>query len=309
MRSSSFKKLSWLTLAVTLAVIVWGAFVRASGSGAGCGSHWPTCNGEIIPRPKTVATVIELTHRVTSGMSLLLTIAQLVGAFRAFPARHPVRRAASASMFFMITEAGVGAGLVLFEMVAHNKSAARALWMSAHLINTFLLLASMAMTLYLAYDRPAPRLRGQGLRGVLVGLAATGLLTVGVAGAVVALGDTLFPSRSLVEGMTADVSPGAHFLIRLRVLHPIVAVVFGGAVFVFARALAARDESVQRLAAAVNLAFLAQLGIGALNLGLLAPIPLQLLHLLVADLYWILAVVFFAAVLRPKDGAAAAAES
>lgn len=299
MRVDSFKKLSWLTLVVTLAVIAWGAFVRASGSGAGCGSHWPDCNGEIIPRPKSVATIIEFTHRITSGLSLLLTVAQLFFAFRAFPARHPVRRAASASMFFMITEAGVGAGLVLFEMVAHNKSAARALWMSAHLINTFFLLASMALTLYLAHDRPAPRLRGHGARGVLVSLAAVSLLAVGVAGAVVALGDTLFPSRSLAEGLTADVTPGAHFLVRLRVIHPAIAVVFGGALFVFARLTAAResDHSVRALATAVNLAFLVQVGVGALNLGLLAPIPLQIVHLVVADLYWMTAVLFFAAVL------------
>jgi heme A synthase len=301
-RVDTFKKLSWLTLVVTLLVIVWGAFVRASGSGAGCGSHWPTCNGEILPRPKSVATVIELTHRVTSGLSLLLTVVQLVGAFRAFPARHPARRAASASMFFMVTEALVGAGLVLFEMVATNKSAARALWMSAHLTNTFLLLASMALTLYFAYGRPAPRLSGQGARGVLVAGSALGLLAVGVAGAVVALGDTLFPARSLVEGMVADVTPGAHFLVRLRVLHPVLAVGLGGAVSLFARRVAEQDDdgSVRALAAAVNVAFLVQLGIGALNLGLLAPIPLQLVHLVVADVYWILAVLFFAATLRPR---------
>lgn len=299
MRVETFKKLSWLTLVVTLAVIVWGAFVRASGSGAGCGSHWPTCNGEVIPRAENVKTLIEYTHRVTSGLSLILTVAQLFGAFRAFPARHPVRRAASASMFFMITEAGVGAGLVLFEMVAHNKSAARALWMSAHLINTFFLLASMALTLYFAHERPAPRLRGHGARGLAVSAAAIGLLVVGVAGAVVALGDTLFPSRSLAEGFAADVTPGAHFLVRLRVIHPAIAVVFGGALFVFARAVAMResDRNVRTLATAVNLAFLLQIGVGAINLGLLAPIPLQLVHLVVADLYWIAAVLFFAAVL------------
>ncbi|MFN8454080.1 MAG: COX15/CtaA family protein [Anaerolineae bacterium] len=69
-----FAKYVWTVLAYNLAVILWGAFVRASGSGAGCGSHWPLCNGEVIPRTPQMETLVEFTHRLTSGLALLLVI-------------------------------------------------------------------------------------------------------------------------------------------------------------------------------------------------------------------------------------------
>lgn len=302
MRAETFRKLAGAALLVTLGVILWGAYVRASGSGAGCGSHWPTCNGDVIPRPKSIATIIEYTHRVTSGLSLLLVVAQLVAAFFAFPRGHLVRKGAVASMFFMLTEAGVGAGLVLFEMVAHNKSAARALWMSAHLSNTFFLLASMALTLYWAFERPAPR--WSFARGAATAALGVGLLLVGVAGAIVALGDTLFPAKSLAEGFAQDVAPGVHFLIRLRAIHPLLAIGVGAAM-VFATRAVARDAELRRLSNVVNGVFAAQLTVGFLNLALLAPIPLQIIHLLLADLYWMAAVIFGAAFLAREAPAVA----
>jgi len=293
----NFRRIAWATLIATLAVILWGAFVRASGSGAGCGSHWPLCNGEVVPRPKSIKTVIEFTHRITSGASLIMTIVQLIAAYRVFPKKHAVRTAAAASMFFMVTEAAVGAGLVLFEMVAENKSIARAYWMSAHLTNTFFLIACMALTVWFAYDKPVPRLRGP--RVALVFTLCTGILLVGVAGAIVALGDTLFPARSLAEGLVADVTPGAHFLIRLRAIHPILAIFVGIATLSVSRALAHRDDDadVRRWTLLVNLAFASQVVIGVVNLLLLAPIAIQIVHLLFADLYWMAAVIFGAAVL------------
>lgn len=295
MRAERFRALAWATIALTLAVIAWGAFVRATGSGAGCGSHWPTCNGEIVHRPKSVATAIELTHRLTSGISFLTVVGLLVAAFRTFPRRHLVRTGAALSMFFMVTEAAVGAGLVLFEMVAENKSAARALWMAAHLINTFFLLASLALTLWWAHDRPRPVLRG--LRALPVFGALVGLLLVGTTGAIVALGDTLFPARSLAEGIAQDLAPGAHFLIRLRALHPALAIGVGAAVTVWARRIAAgtADRSTVRLANAAIVLYATQISVGFLDLVLLAPVALQLVHLVVADVYWIVVVVLAAA--------------
>ena len=133
-------------LAYNLAVILWGAYVRAIGSGAGCGAHWPLCNGEVIPRAPTVETLIEYSHRLTSGLALLAVVALLIWTWRACAAGHPARRGAVLSMVFILTEAAVGAGLVLFELVADNATMARAMFMAAHLVNTFLLVAALTLT-------------------------------------------------------------------------------------------------------------------------------------------------------------------
>ncbi|HYG64390.1 MAG TPA: COX15/CtaA family protein, partial [Thermoanaerobaculia bacterium] len=183
-----FARYSWFTLAYTIAVILWGAAVRATGSGAGCGSHWPLCNGEVVPRAPGVETLIEFSHRVTSGLALLFVVGLAVAAFRSRPRGHSARRAALWSLFFMLTEAAVGAGLVLFEMVADNQSMARALWMGAHLINTFFLVAAMTLTVHFAGGGAPFRLRGQGSAGGWLALGFAGLLLSGVSGAVAALG-------------------------------------------------------------------------------------------------------------------------
>ena len=153
-------RLAWLTLGWNVAVILWGAFVRASGSGAGCGAHWPLCNGEIVPRAPAVATLVELTHRLTSGIALLLVFYLAYRVFRERPAGHPGRRAAASCVVFILSEAAVGAGLVLFRLVADNESVARALFMSVHLMNTFVLLACLTLTAHFTTADARPSLRG-----------------------------------------------------------------------------------------------------------------------------------------------------
>src|SRR5262245_33905607 len=146
MKPDRFAKYAWFALAFNLLVIVWGAFVRASSSGAGCGSHWPLCNGEIIPSSPTIKTLIEYSHRLSGGLATLVVAVLLVWAFRAYAPRHQMRRLAATAMFLMLTEGAIGAGLVLFEMVAENKSIARGLSISAHLVNTFLLGGILTLT-------------------------------------------------------------------------------------------------------------------------------------------------------------------
>jgi heme A synthase len=289
MKFDRFAKYLWFTLAFNLLVIVWGAYVRASGSGAGCGSHWPLCNGEVIPDSPTVKTVVELSHRLSSGLALLLVAGALIWAFRAYAPKHRLRRYAAAAMFFMLMEAAIGAGLVLFEMVAENRSIARALWMSAHLINTFLLLGTLALMAWTAATGGRFDIRGQGSINWVFAAAIVATLILGVSGAVSALGATLFPVTSLAEGLKQDLAPTAHVLIRLRFFHPIIAVGVGG--FLILTAFFARSrrsgDGVKRWSSALIALVLVQLGAGAVNLLLHAPTWLQLVHLLLSDLVWI----------------------
>ncbi|MES1243992.1 MAG: COX15/CtaA family protein [Acidobacteriota bacterium] len=286
---------SWFTLACNIAVILWGAFVRASGSGAGCGSHWPLCNGEVIPESPGAKMLVELTHRVTSGMALLLVVGLVVLAWRERPKGHPARRAAALSMVLMLTEAAVGAGLVLFELVADNKSMARAMFMGVHLMNTFFLLGFLTLTAHFASGGAAYRWRGRAALGAGLGMAA--LIAAGVSGAVAALGDTLFPASSLAEALRQDLSASSHLLIRLRLLHPVISATAGVVVgLLAARVLVSRPELTRPAKRVAVLVFL-QVVAGVTNVILLAPVWMQIVHLLLADLLWISAVLLGARVL------------
>ena len=291
---SRFARYAWTVLGINLAVILWGAYVRASGSGAGCGAHWPLCNGVVVPREPALATIIEMTHRLTSGLALLAVVGLVVWAIRSFPRGHAARRAAYASMFFMLTEALVGAGLVLFEMVAKNASLARGWWISAHLTNTFVLLASLALTAWYASGEPAPASRRVGGTGIACIALALVALALGVSGGITALGDTLFPVNSLAEGLAQDTATGSHLFVRLRVWHPALAVIFAIAAITATRKMAwgLGDRRVKTLAGVVTGIVVLQLVVGSANTLLLAPIPLQLVHLLLADAVWIALVLF-----------------
>jgi cytochrome c oxidase assembly protein subunit 15 len=304
-------RFSWLVLASNVAVILWGALVRATGSGAGCGSHWPLCNGEVVPRAPRLETVIEFSHRLTSGLALVLVIALAVAAFRWRPKGDPARKAAVAGVLLMLSEAGVGAALVLFRLVADNQSMARALFMGTHLINTFFLLAALTLTVYFAGGGTPLRLRGPGLTAG-VALGALGLLLAGVSGAVAALGDTLWPARSLADALRQDLSATSHLLIRLRLLHPAIALSAGLlALLVTVHPQAAPDGEEGRrgpgsrwgrwTAVFVFLQWIA----GLVNVALLAPVWMQIVHLLVADLLWIAFVLFAASSLSAplREGA------
>lgn len=286
-------------LAYNLLVILWGAYVRASGSGAGCGDHWPLCNGVVIPREPAIETIIELTHRLTSGIALLLVVGQLVWARRILPVRSAAWWAAHAAMFLMLTEALVGAGLVLFQMVADNDSMARAWWLSAHLKNTFLLLAALALVPWYASGAPPLRREPIGREGWLLIVGLGGTLLLGMTGAVTALGDTLFPASSLAEGLAQDFSPSAHLLLRLRIIHPTFAVAMAFVLVLAAGVTAARRpaRATRDLALLVTALVVGQLVVGLVNLVLLAPIATQLVHLLVADALWIALVLLTAAAL------------
>ena len=283
-----------LTLGYTLFVILFGAVVRITGSGAGCGQHWPTCNGEIAHLPRRIETLIELTHRVTSAGALAAVLAFAVVAMLGTPGGHRLRRAAYAAVLLMVFEALIGAGLVLFRLVAHDASGARAVVMPAHLLSTYALVA--VLTLATRWSREtasggAPTgERAAAPRRELLALAGLGILLVAATGAVTALGDTLYPpaAASLAGRVAEDQGHAANFLQRLRVLHPVLAV--STAAFVVhvavACARAGRAEARAAMRAVVALA-VAQVLAGTLNVVLSAPGWLQVVHLGLALGLWI----------------------
>jgi heme A synthase len=298
----AFTRFAWITLAYLILVILWGAFVRATGSGAGCGSHWPLCNGVVVPRAARAETMIEFAHRVSSALSGLFILALFIWAFRLYPKGHIVRRGVVWSMVFIITESLLGAGLVLFEWVAHNASVGRAISMGLHLVNTFLLLGAVTLTAWWAGGGQPFRLRGQGKVGWLMAGSLVMMVLLGVSGAITALGDTLFPAGTLTEGISQDFMPTAHFLVRLRIYHPILAVLTGIYLALAGRAIAAQRPSAEtrRFARLIVVLVVVQLVAGFVNVILLAPVWMQLVHLLLADLLWIATVLLGAAALsRP----------
>jgi len=307
---SRLGRFAWSVLFYNVAVIVWGAYVRASGSGAGCGNHWPLCNGEVVPPSPTVATLIEYSHRLTSGVALLSVVLLLAWTWRACRQGHPARAGAALSLFFMLTEAAVGAGLVLFRLVADNASAARAMFMGVHLINTFVLLACLALTARWLSGGAPIRLAGRGATALAVAGGCAAILVVSSSGAVAALGDTLFPSRTLSQALSADLSASSHLLIRLRVLHPVIA---GSTVLALlwlapwvARGAGPRAA---RLSRVVTILAAFQVVLGFANVVLLAPVWLQLVHLTIADLLWIAFVLLAASALAEGQSASVPADA
>ncbi len=317
-KSRRFVVFAWLVLAYNLLVILWGAVVRATGSGAGCGEHWPLCQGVVIPHGAAIATVIEFAHRASSGVAVVLVIALVYFAFRRFEARHPARACAVAALCFTFTEGAIGAALVLFGWTGNNTSPARFVVLAIHLANTFMLLASLALTAKLAAGAASsqadpqssqPRTSSRAKQAsvnlrlrLAYGLALLGTIALAITGTVAALADTLFPAASLAQGLSRDFSASSSYLLRLRVIHPVLAVIVG----LFLLALAARAWSDANTPASKSVAawlfglVILQAALGALNLTLLAPVSVQVLHLLVADLVWIALVLLAAEVLGKR---------
>jgi heme A synthase len=298
-RLPRFAKYAWGLLAYNLLVILWGAYVRASGSGAGCGSHWPLCNGEVIPLVPRIATLIEFIHRMMSGLSVVLIVGLIVWAFRSYPKTHPVRLGASLSMLLILTESLVGAALVLFNWVGMDASVGRVISIALHLTNTFFLLAALTLTAWWSSGGLALSIKNHTLSAWGLGFGLLGILVLGITGSINALGDTLFPVRTFAEGFQQDLSGTAPLLIRLRFFHPAIAITVGFYVlFVVALiSLLQSDRWIRRFAVGVGVAVLAQWLAGLINVTLAAPTWMQLVHLFLADSVWILTVLFFAAVM------------
>ncbi len=298
---NAFAKYAWGFLSYNLLVIIWGAYVRATGSGAGCGRHWPVCQGEVIPRSPGAQTLIEYSHRLSSGLALLGVLLLVIFAFKTYPKGHLVRKASAWSLLLMLTEAGLGAGLVLFELVADDVSMARVFSMPIHLTNTFLLLGAISLTAWWASGGQAPVAQGWSKNVKKIGGAILCLFLIGMSGAVTALGDTLFPVDQMGELLVDNLA--AQVLVELRIFHPIFAVLTGFYIIFMAISYERRslNPTTRKLGRNLILIFLLQLVVGSFNVILKAPVGLQMFHLFIADLVWISLVLLTAQVLSQKE--------
>lgn len=299
---SAFVKYACFALAFNVLVILWGVFLRASKSGDGCGEHWLTCHGEVIPSAPELKTIIEFSHRMSTAIDGIVMLILLGWAIKIwYSARERQARqtlfSAAASMFFVITEAAVGAGLVLTGNTAEAITHERPFWAIGHLVNTFVLLTFLTLTIWFATGERRFSLRGKDRPIALIAIAVIGLLFVGMSGSLAALSNMLFPSASLAEGIAKDFSAASNVILRLRLSHPILSILV--AVYVifvsgYIRQRSGGDAAVAKWSNWLSILVLVQIAFGAATLLTLGPIVMQLGHLLLADLIWIVFVLFAA---------------
>jgi cytochrome c oxidase assembly protein subunit 15 len=275
----------------TLLVIVWGAWVRISKSGDGCGDTWPLCRDQWIPTVSHLPTWIEFSHRLTSGLFGIFVLVATIAAFRIFPRGHRARTFAVATLFFTVTEALLGANLVLAGLVKDNASVQRAAIMSLHFLNSLLLTGSVTLLWFFSRaDRWQRTIVARQYKLLLLGLGLAVLL-IGMTGTIAALSTTLFPSHSLLEGLTEDLNGQAHFSVRYRWTHPALAIGLGSLLFL---ALTLLRSAPWRSPLKGKLPFfvLFALAFGMMTLLSLSPVWMKLVHLLIAHGVWILLLLF-----------------
>ncbi len=303
--SPALRRFAWGVLAYSIAVILWGTLVRATGAGAGCGDHWPLCNGTVLQHSPRVDTMIEFTHRITSGLSAFAVLGLLIWTFAGTVRGHLARAFSVAALVFILIEAVLGAFLVKLGLTAQSQSPLRAPYLALHLTNTLLLLAALTLTAHML-SRKQGYMRGRVRFVAPFGAVAAVVvvLIVGVTGSLAALGDTLFPATSLSSALANDFSSTSGWLVRWRWTHPTIA--FVSSIFLVWLLVRAAQRSVhwdnRGLSALVLLLLAAQYALGVLDVVLLAPVWLQVAHLLGADVLWAALVVLTARLtLQPKE--------
>ena len=296
-------RFAWATLCCNVAVVLWGAYVRATGSGAGCGNKWPLCGGDVLSTSARSQTIIEFTHRVTSGFVLLMVASLVVWCWRVTSRRDWARWSAVLAAVFLANEALLGAALVLLDHVAQDKSTGRVFFLCLHFGNTLLLLASLSLTAaWLSNDSGGfvPIRNPREVVAIGVGLLAT--MLIGITGAVAALSDTLFPATSLRASMMQDFSSRAPALLHFRLLHPVVAIIAAEYILWLIAKTSHRRGPMSKMAISFVVLLSAQLTIGILNVLLLTPVWLQIMHLFVGDVFWIALVLASANLLLASAG-------
>lgn len=296
----TFQKFSYYLIFYTLLVIVWGAWVRISHSGDGCGASWPLCHDQLVPlQTETVGkTWIEYLHRLTSGLYGVVVLVQFFWGRKIFEKDHPILFWLWMSLGFMISEALLGAGLVLLGLVGNDESVGRVSIMTLHLLNSMILTASVAsvwnfskssfIRSQLAFEKikVSPK--------ILISAFVIPFLVVGATGAWAALSSTLFPSQSFIESIMKEFAPDSHFLISLRTLHPIFGTILGAGLILLLILLKPMqiNEEIRQRQKTLQYLILAQIFIGYLTMFLVSPIKLKFIHLILAHSSWIFLVLW-----------------
>jgi len=287
-----FRRYAMFVIGYTLLVILWGSLVRITGSGAGCGQHWPTCHGEIVPLAPSMETFIEFFHRVTSGICVLAVVGLWLAARAIYPRMHGARRGAWLSFVFIIIESLIGAAIVVLQYVGEDDSRARAVWMAVHLANTFVLMAVLFFTLWSART-PSPTWRGlHKTAAIALWGAVASIMLVSMSGAVSALGHTLFPAPdglTIVEHLRHDPWLETNYPMIVRVVHPALSMVVTVGIWWMCGWLYdvyKTQRRVQRASVHLAVATGAQVACGFLNIALSAPGWMQVTHLLMANWVW-----------------------
>lgn len=293
-----YKNFVLFLIVYTFLIILWGAWVRISGSGDGCGDHWPLCQGKILPEFEQYKTLIEFAHRLKSGLYGFFILGLYFWSKKLFPKTHWGRKAAKFSLLFTVTEALLGAALVKFSLVGNNDSLVRAFSMSLHMINSLLLTGSLTMTYLFAethsfrWKPSTEKFRKFAMIVIIL------VLVIATTGAFASLAATLFPSESLLSGMAADFSSDSPLLIRLRVLHPILALLIGSSlVFILLNSLSSHNGVLKKRGQILTGFLVSEIIFGLSTLISLAPVWMKLVHLQLAHLVWMSLLATLAALL------------
>ena len=283
----SISKLAWFALIANVIVILQGAIVRVTGSGAGCGRHWPSCQGEVIPLNHGIETMIEFSHRTLSAIVLLLALWIAYRVIRTRKMNRGLFVFGLLSLLHITIEALLGAATVLLGLTGETVSTARGIMVATHMVNSLILVGMLTLTVVYARAKTPPwplKISKQGPLATVLLVSLIGMLVLMFTGGIAAMGDTMFPSDSLGEALRADFDPQSNILLRLRLLHPLIAVSIGIYLFIslgLSRLIKPVKEA-EGLARALLAVYFIQLLIGTLNLTLLAPGALQVIHLATA---------------------------
>ena len=277
----TINRLSFYGLLISIASIIAGAIVRATGSGDGCGASWPTCNGQVIPNLQTSSELIEFSHRLISGMLLIITLIIFLKSFK-YNVPNLQKRIIQSLTFFVLLEALIGAVIVIYEWVGLNSSTPRIIAVPLHLVNTFGLLGAYTLLFHLTKNSKT-NLNNFFDKGFKIGIIL--FLLSGATGSIAALADVIFPSESFLIGISEDFDSNSEVLTRLRVLHPIVASLLSFYLYKESNRL---EREYKIRTKNIKLLVLVGVFLGVLNVVSNIILPLSILHLLIADLLWVL---------------------